>query len=540
MAVPPFRLIRLLSEPKARLLPAFLFVVTRLAALIDLAYSDSTLQQLLVLDSARYEAAARRIAAGEFAFGPGSFSFAPLYAYYLALIHALGGDLPAVYASQIVVSGLGVWLLFRIGGAIFGRSRAVLSSSLWCLYGAAGMMELKVTESTLATTLSLCAVFLLLPARGLKLSRFLFAGSLLGLACLARPNTLLLLPLLALWLASGGSFRLRTRVTRERLGRVAVFVLGAGLAIAPVSLRNHFSSGGWTLISSQGGVTFAQGNNSAANGSYAALDGFSGDPAAQAGEAQRVASAAQGRPLSEAEVDRYWYERGWSFLAADPWNALLLWLKKLACWLGSDELSMEYVLAAERVVHPSLWLMPIPFGFLLAATVLGVRRGWLVGKAGLLSCLLGANVASAVVFFFASRYRIECVPALCLFAAEGACCALERPARVRLVVAVVVGALSLSSWSRAYELQQASYYYLLGNEYFKDGARATAVEYYERAVAGRPDDWAIRHNLGEAYGTIGKYGQAIEQLETALVLDPSRDSTRRALRYYRERVGRGR
>ncbi|MET0795466.1 MAG: glycosyltransferase family 39 protein, partial [Polyangiaceae bacterium] len=367
-AGPQVRFSKLFSDLKAPLFPGLLFFVTRLAAVVDLAFSDATLQQLLVLDSARYETAARRIAAGEFAGGSGSFSFAPLYAYYLALIHTLGGDLPTVYASQIAVSGFGVWLLFRIGDAIFGRSRAVLSSSLWCLYGAAGMMELKVTEATLATTLTLWGVFLLLPARGSKLSRFLLAGSVLGLACLARPNTLLIYPPLAVWLASGGSWPLRSHVVHHRLGRVAAFALGAGLAITPVTLRNHLSSGGWTLISSQGGVTFSQGNNSAANGSYAALDGFSGDPAAQAGEAERLASAAEGRALTEAEVDYYWYKRGWSFLTAHPWNALLLWLKKLACWLGSDELSMEYVLGAERVVHPSLALNFAALGCCSAST----------------------------------------------------------------------------------------------------------------------------------------------------------------------------
>jgi hypothetical protein len=317
-----------------------------------------------------------------------------------------------------------------------------------------------------------------------------------------------------------------------------VFLLGVVVTIAPVTLRNHAASGGWTLISSQGGVTFYQGNNPGANGSYSVVPGLSGDPLAQASEAERIASAARGRPLSAAEVDRYWYELGWDFLIADPANAAALWGRKLAFWLGSDELSMEYVLTAERSVHPSLWLMPMPFGVLLGAALLAVRRRWLFGKAALLSLVLLANLITVLIFFFASRYRLPSVPLLCLFAAEGARRAAHQLNPKRLALAVTAGALSLWSWSPAYDLQRASYFYLLGNEYFKGGARATSVEYYERALAGRPNDWAIRHNLGEAYGSLGKDEQAVEQLTAALALDPSRDSTRRALTYYRARLPR--
>ena len=77
---------------------------------------------------------------------------------------------------------------------------------------------------------------------------------------------------------------------------------------------------------------------------------------------------------------------------------------------------------------------------------------------------------------------------------------------------------------------------MLGNQYFKDGEPTVALGYYEKSVAGRPNDWASRHNLGEAYGALGRFEAAVEQLAIAQSLDPQQPSTRRALAYYRDQL----
>lgn len=541
-AASPLVLRKILASTPWRLmadfrLPLALFIVTRAAGLADLASSDPSLQHMLVLDSERYYEAGRKIAAGGLAGGSEEFVFGPLYAYYVGLVQALGGSWWSIYVSQVCLAGMGLWLLYRIGRAVFGKTSAVLGATLWVLYGASGLLELKVVESTLATTLLLAAVFFLLPGRGVGrgLSELL-AGLALGLASLVRPNTLLVLPLLAAHALSRGTWRLRWRLLRRRKLYTATLMLGAALAIAPVTLRNRIVTGHWTLISGQGGITFFQGNNPRAEGSYSAVEGFSGDPVVQAAEAHQIASAATGKDLSPPQVDAYWYGRGVDYLTSNLGDAAALWARKLRNWFSSDELSMEYVLAAERTIRKSLWLMPLPFGVILAASALGFRHKWLVGKPSLLMCVMAANLISTLLFYFASRYRVPSVPMLCLLAGEG----LRRTVRgvrpLRLIAAAGVGLFSLHSWSRAPELQQASFYYMLGNQYFKDGEPTVALGYYEKSVAGRPNDWASRHNLGEAYGALGRFEAAVEQLAIAQSLDPQQPSTRRALAYYRDQL----
>jgi len=425
-----------------------------------------------------------------------------------------------------------VWLLYQLGLAVFGQRTATLGTLLWCLYGAAGMLELTVVETTLGTTLTLLSAYFLMPSRGRSLRWPLLGGFALGLACLARPNTLLFAPFAAAWLLTRGTWRIRQR--KQRLPSTVIMFAGLLAAIAPATVRNRIVSGEWILISAQGGVTFAQGNNLNAEGSYTQLPGFSGDPMTQLADASRLVEASFGRKVGAQEVDAFWYQQGFDYLGSDLGQAVVLCAKKLRGWLGSDEISMEFVLSAERSIHPSLWLMPLPFGLLLGLSLLGMRTRFFFGKPALLGCILLTNLLSVLIFFFSSRYRIPAIPALCLFSAHGLGIALNRSVGpLRWALAGCATALSLISWSPAYKLQEASFYYLLGNQYFRDGQHEAALPFYERAAVGRPNDWKIHHNLGEAYGAVGRYRQAVQALVDAQRLDPSKPSTMRALAYYR-------
>lgn len=524
----PSAIERLISDVR---LPIALFLLTRVAYVLNLASSDPVLEQVAILDSIRYQNAAKQIADGALLGTPGVPAFGPLYPYFVATFTALGLGLWGIYLAQVALAAITTWLVFRIGVSLFGRSAGVLASSAWALYGAAGMFELKLIETTLATTLTTGTLYLLLPARGPRLVRHAGAGLLLGLACLARPNALLLLPVLAAWEASRGTW---TRFRGSAWRRTAAFTLAAGSVLALSGVRNLAVAGEWALVSSQGGVTFYQGNNARADGTYSRPAGFSGDPERQAEEALALASRGLGRDVSSRQADAYWYDRGLEYLASDPANALGLWLRKLAFWFGSDEVSMEYVLSAERELHWALWLAPISFGSLLAAAVLRVDRRWLRGKQGLLFVTLAASLVTTLLFFFASRYRVPAVPALAVFAGGG----LARLATVRvpfrLALATAVLSASSISWSPAYGLQKYAYYYALGNEYYRAGAPLEAARYFELAIAGRPDSWAMRHNLGEVYGVLGKHREAVDQLRIARRLDPTQPRTTRALAHYAE------
>jgi 4-amino-4-deoxy-L-arabinose transferase-like glycosyltransferase len=520
-------------------LPLTLFVVTRAAYLLDVASSDAVLRNFTTLDSERFLKAGELIASGALLGGPEPFEFAPLYAYFLAMFSWLGLGVWAVYAILVALGGLSTWLVLKLGRRLLGQTSGVIGACLWVLYGAAGMLELKIMDTTLSTTLLLGALWLATRPTVAASVRGQ-AGVLLGLASLARPNALVLLPITAYWMMSRTTWRWRSRGVGSRYA--VALLIGAGLAIAPITLRNRLVTGAWTLVSNQGGVAFYQGNNPASQGTYARPLGFSGEPMQQGPEARAIADAAEGRRLTPSEVDRYWYRRGISFLGEDAGHALALWAKKCALWFGSAELSVEYVLLAERELFPTLWLMPLPFAVLLGGAALGLSRRAFVGKRGLLVAWLLMNLLTTIVFFFASRYRVPAVPLLCLLAGDGLAQHLRTVRRKRRgqslgrtnrVGAVAVTVASLVPLSGDEARQQASYFFLLGNGYFAAHAPEIAIHHFERAAAGNPNSWKIRHNLGEAYGSVGRYGAAVVELTFAARLDPKAASTQRALLYYR-------
>ena len=82
-----------------------------------------------------------------------------------------------------------------------------------------------------------------------------FTGLLTGVAVLVRPAMLFFLPLAAIWF-----------VWTRRPMLAAVFLVGAGLVIAPWTARNYAHYGRFVLVASEGGVTFWTGNHPRARG----------------------------------------------------------------------------------------------------------------------------------------------------------------------------------------------------------------------------------------------------------------------------------
>lgn len=71
-------------------------------------------------------------------------------------------------------------------------------------------------------------------------------------------------------------------------------VLGVALAIAPVTARNYFIGKDFVLLTSNGGIVFAQANNKAANGVSSAMAGFSASIMTQQQEEMEIASKVLG------------------------------------------------------------------------------------------------------------------------------------------------------------------------------------------------------------------------------------------------------
>jgi hypothetical protein len=427
-----------------------------------------------------------------------------------------------------------------------------VAAALVALYGAMALLEVKVMASTLAVFGSLLALALLVVARerGWRAGALL-PGLALGLACLARPNTLAFVPLAALWLAwDPRRWREPGRgLERRRLIAAAALVGGTLLAIAPATLRNHAVSGEWVLVSSQGGLTFYQANNADARGLYTRLPGFAGTPADLQRQARAAAERAAGRPLGAGEVSRYWTVRGLRWLSGEPLAALRLLGLKLHHWLGSDELSTEYVLPVERDWTPRLRWLPVPFGVILGLALLGLREAWRRAGTGdarapiaLLGLFAASNLATVLLFYFSSRYRLPAVPALAVFAGGGAVAALaelrerRRGAWVWLSAAAILAAYSLHSWTNHLRDQAGEQIYNYGKVYHQRGLYPAAIARYQEALPYFPGRPSLHFDLGNAQQLAGDADAALRAYDRALELAPGH----RGARQQRERLQRRR
>lgn len=536
------------ADASERLFRWGLAAVLSLAAALRFVYltqtlSDPLLRDLLILDSRIYDEMAAVIAGGDWSAGREPYSLGPLYAYFLALLRGVFGE--GSGAVYVVQQGLGlgsIALTALLARRCFGVRVALVAAALTALYGAMALLEMKVMSSTLAVFASLASLELLLRARerGGWLAAC-FAGVTLGLACLARPNTLLFLPVAALWLLWDGK-GWREGGRRFDLARVPAalaLVAAAMLSVAPATLRNFAVADELVLISSQGGLTFYQANNERARGLYTRLPGFvGGTPADMRRQARSHAEEALGRALTASEVSRYWTRRGVGFLIENPGEGAVLVSKKLHHWLGSDELSTEYVLPVERSLTASLWLMPLPFGVILGLALLGVRKvGFGRPEHVLLYGFVLTNLAGILVFYFSSRYRLPAVPVLAVFAGGGLVEAVDRFRRTRrgfwvwLVPGLVLAVYSLHSWSDHLASQSAQQRYNYGQVYTQRGLHREALESYRQALAVFPKRWPLHLNLANAHEQLGDREAALREVELVLEVRPGHaDALRQAAR----------
>ncbi len=512
---------------------------------------------ILLLDAEVYDMLARQIAAGDWLAGREVFSLPPLYPYLLAGLYRLGLGFGGVVAVQAAL-GLGsLALIFSLGREAFSARVGLLAVLLCLLYAPFPFEESKLMGTTLGVFLGLAALRLLLAAwKGERAMLWAGAGALLGLTCLVRPETLLFVPLALIWAAwpggeggvAGSPVAGKGRAAGRRLLlRGGPLLAGLAMVLAPVAARNAWAAGELStanLISSQAGITFYQANNPRAAGVYVFLEGegFSGDPRRQAAEERSLAEASARRPLTRAEVSRYWLGRGLAWIRANPGDFLVLEARKLIRYLGSYEYSTEYLLAVERASVSSLWMPFLPFAALSALALAGLgirwRDGW--GRAAALPALfLAASAGAALLFYISSRYRLQAVPALALFAAlalDRILADLGRGAGARrrrgalLAAGVLAAALLLHPPLDARHLaQEATAHQNLGTVLWERGRMEESLAAYRRSLAVVPGNWRAHFGAGLALESLGRTEEARDAYRQALRLNPGAGAVRERL-----------
>ncbi len=476
-----------------------------------------------VVDAETYTQHAERLAGGNWlGQGEGPFWQPPLYPYFLGAVKWGFADsfFGAARLFQAALGALSCALLWWVGCRVFRPAVGLIAALAAALYGPLIFFDGELLPATLATFLDLAGLALLLwGIRRPAAWRFAIAGGLLGLAALAVPTVLVFVATAAGWMA----WKHRGQGRRW----AGLFLAGAALAIAPVTLRNYFVGKDAVLISYNSGVNFYLGNNPHYDRLLNLRPGWEWD--------ELVGLPLEAGILQPSRKAQFFFVKAWDYIRTQPLDWLgLLGRKTLQFWRGDEpgrNQDIYYWRNYSWLLGAVLWkgVIAFPFGLVgplaLAGLLLALRQQGL----SLVVVFAGAYALGVIAFFPAARYRIPAIPVLLLFAAHGACWIglhlARRQWRPALIGWVGFGGLALAGNWRLAPMNMggdAAIHYNLGNAYAQQRRAAEARREFALAVEMDSTYWQAWLNLGSMQAVQGQMQEAARSFEKVTAAEPER------------------
>lgn len=341
------------------------------------------------------------------------YDSSPAYSYFAAGAYVLcGRNWFHVLVVQAALGALTPLVLYGVGLAIDGESTALVAALIAALYLPSIFYEGLVVKFALIPLAVSAALLSVVGLRAGGRGAALASGAALGAVVLLRPNTALAAPVIAAWGVLGGA------TPAIVIRRTALVVVGAMAILGPMAARDALTAR-HGLSPGLAGIHFYIGTNPHADGEYTVIDDIRPDIVGHVVDARRIAERRMGRTLSPADVSRFWFHRGLSFIRDRPGRYVLLEVRKL--WLAfeaAENGSFGDDYDGLRPVSPVLRLPAITFATVGPLGLLGLagcirRRRWLLPLA------LGALTLSLLPFFMAGRYRLPLAPPMIVLAACG-------------------------------------------------------------------------------------------------------------------------
>jgi Tfp pilus assembly protein PilF len=470
---------------------------------------------------------ARAFAGGE-RFQAPPFFRAPLYPWFLGTLLGLFGEgllLPRLV--QALLGTAATLLVYLSARRAFGRAEASVAGLLWATSWVGTFFDGELLLETLALPLYLLGIWLSLGlATRATPARLLVSGLAWGLSAITRPNVLLLMPLLALWLF------LRERGARgslRALAAPALLAAGTLAPILPITAYNLLAGGDTVLIASQAGVNLWIGNNPASDGSTAVVPGTREDWWGGYDDAIAQAEQAEGRELRPSEVSRHYTQRALDFVRRSPGSWALLLARKLRMLTWNHELgnNEEPRFLLERF-SPVAFLSPLGFWLLFSLGLLGLAVTWRGAWERLpLWGFLTTYAFSVVLFFVNSRFRLPLLPVLCVYAGAGGVWLARRALTARLLplagglaLVLALAALSLDVPEDVLRRSRSNGHLILGSAAAQAEDWRTAADELELAVGIEASNSIAWRALGATRRALGDPTGAEQAFREALALRP--------------------
>lgn len=458
------------------------------------------------------------------------------YAFFLVGIYRIFGEsLTAARLVQVVLGGLTVLLVYRIGEALFNRTAGVIAGVIFSFFSLAIFFTGELNETTLVVFLVVLSSYLLLTAR----QRFTYlnctlSGALLGLAFLSKFTVIAAVPAWVLQLLLDDRPRLRAGAALLVIGFVALPVCYGTLLLEADEYSILPTRAGWQafLGSSSTGGTAKQpsyviplGAEAGASRAHVHADLTDGE-----WDAVRLAKIEGGEPLGRKASGRYWQNRTFDDLFASPSSYLGNYVKKLGIIWGASLPSPNT--DSRFVARYSLLLRNpfLPFAALAAMGLVGLlsftRRH---------SCSVFLFVAVypmlASIFLVSDADKMVLAPFLAVFCGQVVATVFMgfrsvKPVRSSVYVGAVVIVAVIFSRLPQVTMDEARQFTILGDIYTNESLFEKAEESYQTALEISPDYSDASLALAKLYAFTRETDKALATLTAAVQRDPQNPGLR--------------
>jgi tetratricopeptide (TPR) repeat protein len=464
----------------------------------------------------------------------------PGYPYFLSLIYRIRMDYLAPRIANMIIGLASSLLAFFLGRRWWGRAAGLVFAALMATYWAFIYFEGELVGEPATVFLGLWLLLVISRlAEKATFLRCLLGGLILGLYALFRPNVLLFLPFLALWLL----WVLRRRERASLWWKTAPgLVLGTVIMLVPPTIRNLAVSGELVPLTTNLGVSLAVANNEVTDGTIHIIPGIEdlGTPFDWPRIVRRL-ERISGRDLTHREASSYLVDQALDYIRENPGGFLGLLGKKTLFFWGPREIGNLKEIYFARKYSPVLSSIPLNFPLVLALSLVGFfllflenrkvspadtprRRRWEVTV--LLIVFTGSYFFSMLPFAAAARYRVPVIPFLLCFGAY-AISALggkfaRREWRGALLwtggAAVLFGLFSIDF--AGYRPKLDRWHYDLALAYTDREEWESAIREYEEVIRLQPTAIRAWNNLGNIYTLREDYPRAAECYRQVILLRP--------------------
>ncbi len=464
----------------------------------------------------------------------------PGYPYFLSLIYRIRMDYLAPRIVNMLIGLLSALLAFFLGRRWWGRATGLVFAALVSFYWAFIYFEGELVGEPITVFLGLGMILLL--SRLVERATFfrsLLGGLAVGLYALFRPNILLFLPFLALWL-----FWVLKRRRRPRLWwRTAPgLLLGTVIMLVPSTVRNLAVSGEFVPLTTNLGVSLAVANNEATDGTIHIIPGIAdmGTPFDWPRIVRRL-ERISGRDLTHRQASAYLVDQALEYIRANPGDFFRNLGKKTLYFWGPREIANLREIHYARLNSPVLRAIPLNFPLVLALALIGFlillrenrkasagatarSRRWEVTI--LLVTFIGSYFLSMVPFAAAARYRVPVIPFLLCLGSHGIVAVARRWFRwewkpAALWTGAAVGLFALFSVDLTdYRPSLDRWHYDLALAHTDREEWGEAVREYEEVIRLQPRAIRAWNNLGNIHTLRGDYERAAECYRQVIRIRP--------------------